>query len=258
MTGRVSGKTAIVTGGAGGIAIEIARLFLAEGARVALLDRDADALEIARRSLLEEAAADRVYARACDIAVEAETVSAVNALAQEMGALDILVNNAAVRDYSPISESAAEGWQQILAVNVIGSASCARAALPYLRRSGDGCIVNVSSIFGIVGRPGMGLYDASKAALLAMTRTLANEEARHGVRVNAICPGSVLTDFILSRASARGLTEDELRSRGHMPCPMDRWGAPREIAYPVLWLASSEASFITGATLAVDGGVSAR
>jgi meso-butanediol dehydrogenase/(S,S)-butanediol dehydrogenase/diacetyl reductase len=103
----------------------------------------------------------------------------------------------------------------------------------------------------------MGQYDATKAAILALTRALAAEEAQHGVRVNAVCPGSTLTPFTLGRAKARGMTEEELRSKGFAPSLLNRWATPEEIAYPVLWLASDEASFITGAVLMADGGLSA-
>jgi meso-butanediol dehydrogenase/(S,S)-butanediol dehydrogenase/diacetyl reductase len=103
----------------------------------------------------------------------------------------------------------------------------------------------------------MGQYDATKAAILGLTRALAAEEARYGVRVNAVCPGSTLTPFTLSRAKARGMTEKDLREKGFAPSLLNRWATPEEIAYPVLWLASDEASFITGAVVMADGGLSA-
>jgi len=138
----------------------------------------------------------------------------------------------------------------------MGCANCCKAALPQLRKSGGAGIVNVSSVYGVVGRAGMGQYDATKAAILALTRALAVEEARYGIRVNAVCPGSTLTPFTLGRAKTRGMSEEELKANGAAPSLLNRWAEPEEIAYPILWLASDEASFITGATLMVDGGLS--
>lgn len=114
----------------------------------------------------------------------------------------------------------------------------------------------MSSVYAVVGRVGMGQYDATKAAVLALTRVLAVEEAPHGVRVNAVCPGSTITPFTIPRTAARGFTVEQLRTRGVTDTPIGRWAEPEEIAYPILWLASDEASFITGATLMVDGGLS--
>jgi meso-butanediol dehydrogenase/(S,S)-butanediol dehydrogenase/diacetyl reductase len=127
--------------------------------------------------------------------------------------------------------------------------------LPALRAS-KGCIVNVSSCYAVTGRKGMGLYDATKAAQLAMTRTLAFEEAPHGIRVNAVCPGSTLTDFHIKRATAAGKAVEQLKTERQSTSLLGRWADPSEIAAPILWLASSEASFITGTALMVDGGLS--
>src|SRR6185436_6395339 len=145
-----------------------------------------------------------------------------------------------------------EDWQGVLGVNLVGAANYAKAALPELRRAGKGSIVNVSSCYAVTGRKGMGIYDASKAALLAFTRTLACEEAAHGIRANAVCPGSTLTDFHVKRGKAAGKTEAEIKGARSDNSLIGRWASPEEIAWPVLWLSSSEASFITGATLMVD------
>jgi meso-butanediol dehydrogenase/(S,S)-butanediol dehydrogenase/diacetyl reductase len=128
--------------------------------------------------------------------------------------------------------------------------------LPALRASGRGSIVNVSSCYAVTGRKGMGLYDATKAALLSLTRTLAFEEAAHGVRANAVCPGSTLTDFHMAKAAASGKSVEQLKTERRETSLIQRWATPEEIAWPILWLASAEASFITGATLMVDGGLS--
>jgi 2-hydroxycyclohexanecarboxyl-CoA dehydrogenase len=168
----------------------------------------------------------------------------------------VLVNNAAMRNYSALADATPAEWQAIVSVNLVGTSNYCRAALPALRQSGRGSIVNVSSCYAVTGRKGMGLYDATKAGMLAMTRTLAFEEAQHGVRVNAVCPGSTLTDFHVGRAQAAGESVEKLKAQRQDTSLLGRWAAPEEIAYPILWLASEEGSFITGATLMVDGGLS--
>lgn len=251
---RLAGRQALVTGAAGGIGQAIARLFLAEGASLVLVDRDAQGLAALAQALGH---GPRVSTLAIDLSQASQLARISEHLRGQGDRLDILVNNAAVREYHRLADADADSWQRILSVNVVGTQLLTAAVLPWLRRSGQGAVVNVSSAFGIAGRAGMGQYDATKAALVASTRVLAIEEAAHGVRVNAVCPGSVLTGFTLGRAAARGLSEEQLRERGFVPAPIARWGTPEEIAAPVLWLASQEASFITGAVLPVDGGLSA-
>jgi meso-butanediol dehydrogenase/(S,S)-butanediol dehydrogenase/diacetyl reductase len=251
--GRLQGRAAIITGGARGIGLATARLFLREGARVGLLDQD----EAALRQAAAELGADGVLWQAANIADAGQVNAAIEQVAAGFGGLDILVNNAAARAFGPVSDATPEAWEAILQVNVIGLSNCARAALPHLRKAGRGAIVNVSSVFAIAGRANMGLYDATKAAALALTRVLACEEAPHGIRVNAVCPSSTLTPWTVGRAGARGMSVEELKQKGAAPCLLGRWAEAEEVAYPILWLASDEASFITGITLPVDGGLSA-
>jgi meso-butanediol dehydrogenase/(S,S)-butanediol dehydrogenase/diacetyl reductase len=174
----------------------------------------------------------------------------------EFGQLDILVNNASMRSYSAIADASTAEWQAVVGVNLVGAANYCRAALPALRKSTRASIVNVSSCYAVVGRKGMGLYDATKAGILAMTRTLAFEESAHGVRVNAVCPGSTLTNFHISKAKAAGKSVETLKTERQTTSLLARWATPLEIAWPIIWLASDEASFVTGATLMVDGGLS--
>ena len=129
--------------------------------------------------------------------------------------------------------------------------------MPYLRTSAKGAIVNVSSVYGEIGRKNMGQYDATKAAINSMTRTLAHEEAEHGVRVNSVCPGGTLTPFHQARFAAEGKDQVAIDALQSDITLMRRWARVEEIAYPILWLASDEASFVTGAILMVDGGKSA-
>jgi meso-butanediol dehydrogenase/(S,S)-butanediol dehydrogenase/diacetyl reductase len=220
----------LITGGGAGIGAATAKLFRKEGAKVLVVDRDPG------RGVFRADVADPKAAAAA-------VVKAVSAF----GRLDILVNNAAMRNYSAVADATPEEWRAVLDVNLLGAAAYARAALPALRKSGRGSIVNVSSCYALTGRKGMAIYDASKAALIALTRTLAHEEAAHGIRVNAVCPGSTYTDFHRKRGLRKNARDDNSLA--------GRWAEPGEIAWPILWLASDEASFITGATLPVDGGL---
>ena len=130
------------------------------------------------------------------------------------------------------------------------------AALPVLRLSGRGTIVNVSSVYGVMGRAGMGQYDTTKAAVLGLTRALAVEEAPHGIRVNAVCPGGTITPYHIRRAASRGVSEADLRAERKGDNLLGRWAEPREVALPILFLSCDESSYITGATLMVDAGKS--
>ena len=252
---RLAGKTALITGGGGGIGAATATLFCAQGASVMLVDMDAAALERTAAAIRERFPRAGVSQLAADVGDERTAEQAVLQAHDRFGHLDVLVNNAALRNYSAFADATPQEWQAVLGVNMIGTANFCRAALPHLRAAGKGAIVNVSSCYAVKGRKGMALYDATKAAQLAMTRTLAFEEVAHGIRVNAVCPGSTLTDFHLKRTEAAGRSVAELKTQRQDTSLLGRWASPLEIAYPILWLASDEASFITGTTLVVDGGL---
>lgn len=254
MGDRVRAKVAIITGGAGGIGTAVGRLFCEEGASVALVDRDAAMLDAAQQEILREVPGAQVQTIAADISTEDEAMRGVQEVAARFGRIDILVNNAGIREYWPLDEAPAQSWQKIISVNLLSYAFMAKAALPHLRRSGSASIVNISSTYGVTGRVGMGQYDATKAAILALTRTLAFEEIEQGVRVNAVCPGATLTPFHVRRAQANGRDAGDLQQERLQDCLMHRWCEPREVAYPILWLASDEASYMTASTLMVDGG----
>lgn len=252
---RLAGKTALITGGAAGIGAAIATLFCAEGAAVTLIDLDSAALLHTRATIEQNLPGARVAHFAANVAdANAAHAAVAHALAAH-GQLDVLVNNAAMRNNVSLVDATPEQWQAVFGVNLLGAANYCRAALPTLREHGNASIVNVSSCYAVTGRKGMGLYDASKAGLLALTRTLAHEEAAHGIRVNAICPGSTLTDFHVNKARAAGKALEQLKRERQTTSLLGRWATPLEIASPVLWLASDEASFITGTTLMVDGGL---
>jgi 2-hydroxycyclohexanecarboxyl-CoA dehydrogenase len=254
MSNRVKDKVAIITGGAGGIGSAVGQLFCEEGAKVVLVDRDRSMTEAVANDICKKVPGAQVLAIVADLAKESEALRIVAETTAKFGGIDILVNNAGIREYWRLADAPAESWQNILGINLLGYAYMAKAAIPALRKSGTGCIVNISSTYGVTGRSGMGQYDATKAGILALTRTLAFEEAEHGIRVNAICPGSTLTTFHVKRAQAAGRTADDLRQEKLQDCLMQRWADPREIAYPILWLASEEASYITATTLMADGG----
>jgi meso-butanediol dehydrogenase/(S,S)-butanediol dehydrogenase/diacetyl reductase len=239
---RLKDKTALVTGGGAGIGAAIAKVFRSEGAEVFVVDAKAgDGVDFV-----------------ADVSDAKLAEDALKAALKRFGRLDSLVSNAAMRNYSALADATPAEWQSVVSVNLLGASNYCRAALPALRRSGKGSIVLVSSVYAVAGRRGMGLYDATKAALLAMARTLAHEEAPQGIRVNAVCPGSTLTDFHLGKAKAAGKDIEKLKRERDDTSLLARWAAPEEIAWPILWLASDEASFITGATLMVDGGLSIK
>jgi 2-hydroxycyclohexanecarboxyl-CoA dehydrogenase len=255
---RLEGKVALITGGGGGIGAATARLFCAEGAAVMLVDFNGDGLAKTAAAIRKEIPDARVLTFTADVSDDAQAIEAVRQTLDALEGLDVLVNNAAMRNYTPVSETTPAEWQDMVGVNLVGIANYCRAALPALRRSGRASIVNVSSTHAVKGRKGMGIYDATKAGILSMTRTLAFEEAEHGVRVNAVCPGSTLTEFHISRAEAIGKSVETLKTERKDTSLLGRWATPQEIAWPILWLASDEASFITGTTLMADGGLSIK
>ena len=254
MPGRMAGRVALITGGGGGIGEATGRLFAEEAAAVALLDREAKAVEAAAAGIRAAVPGAQVLALAGDVTREDDVGRLVEETAARFGALHTLVNVAGVRVYAPLAEAAAADWERIIGVNVLGTAHCCKAALPRLRASGRGTIVNVSSVYGLMGRTGMGQYDTTKAAVLGLTRALAVEEAPHRIRVNAVCPGGTITPYHIRRAAARGVSEAELRAQRAGDNLLGRWAEPREVAFPILFLASDESSFVTGATLMVDAG----
>ncbi|HEX9462164.1 MAG TPA: SDR family oxidoreductase [Alphaproteobacteria bacterium] len=250
----MAGKIAIVTGAGQGIGAVTAALFSAEGAKVLLVDQSAETLAAAAASIRNKQPDATLEILAADITEETAADRAVGLAVDKFGGLSVLVNNAAVRDVAPVAAADPAEWERVLTTNVVGTVRVCRAALPALKRSGHGSIVTVSSCYAVRGRTGFAAYDASKAALLAVTRSLAAEAAPHGVRANAVCPGGTLTPFTIGRASARGRSEPQMRAEPKADALLARWAEPIEIAYPILWLASDEASYITGTVLMVDGG----
>jgi 2-hydroxycyclohexanecarboxyl-CoA dehydrogenase len=252
----MAGRVALVTGGGGGIGEATGRLFAEEGAAVALVDSDTAAARAAATGIARDVSGARVVALAADLTSEAECRRIVAETLAALGALHTLVNVAGVRLYTALADAEAKGWELIMGVNVLATAYSCKAALPALRESGRGTIVNLSSVYGVKGRAGMGQYDTTKAAVLGFTRALAIEEAPHRIRVNAVCPGGTITPYHIRRAAAQGVSEAEMRTQRTGDNLLGRWAEPREVAFPILFLASDESSYITGATLMVDAGKS--
>ena len=258
MTGRLAGKVAFVTGGGGGIGEATARLFWEEGASVAVADNDEAAARRAAASI--DPSGDRALALAADLTQEAEAERAVRETVARFGRLDALANVAGVRVWGPITEATPESWDFVIGVNLLSVAYCSKFAVPEMARQGGGSIINVSSANAIAGRSGMAQYDATKAAVLALTRSMACDHAADKIRVNAVCPGPILTPFhVRRRAASAGTSLDTAEAamrQANVGNLLGRWGEPREIAYSILFLASDESSYVTGATFMIDGGLS--
>lgn len=250
--GRVEGKVAIVTGGGRGIGAAAARRLAEEGASVVVTDLDEASAVATAESL--QAAGGRAVGLAHDVAREADWASVLAATAARFGAPGVLVNNAGVYRVGPIGELAVEEWDWLMAVNVRGVALGLKHVAGPMAAAGGGSIVNVSSVLGLVGSARHALYGASKGAVRSLTKSAAVELGPSQVRVNSVHPAVIETPMGDEGLRHAGRTKEQL-GRAH---PIGRIGQPVEVANAVLFLASDEASFITGAELAVDGGLTAQ
>ena len=251
---RLKNKVAIVTGAADGIGAATAALFAEEGARVVIGDTDdAGGRDAADR--IGAAGGEALFVRA-DIAREADVAGLVAAATDRFGALHILVNNAATFVLKGL-EATPDDWRRSLDVNVVGTALCSRYAAEAMKPSGGGAIVNLASISSFVAQPQFVTYSATKAAILQMTRNMALDLAPHGIRVNCVCPGTILTRASRDHMARTGMTLEEFTAAEAPKHLLNRVGHPREVAWAILFLASDEASFVTGTHLMVDGGYTA-
>jgi NAD(P)-dependent dehydrogenase (short-subunit alcohol dehydrogenase family) len=246
---RLAGKVAIVTGAARGIGRATALRFLAEGARVALSDRDAAAL-----AGVATGPAEAVLMQACDVARAAEVEALVAATLARFGRIDVLVNNAGYGHRGSIEQTSEAEWDALMATNVKGVFLCSRAVVPVMRRQGGGTIVNVASTTSFIGIPDRAAYVASKGAVAGLTRAMAIDHARDGIRVNAVAPGTVASDYY-ERIVAGAPDPEGMRRTLEARQVIGRAGTPEEIANAILFLASDEASFCCGTILLVDGGM---
>lgn len=255
---RVNGKTCIVTGAALGIGRACALRLAEEGARLALFD----VLDDAGAALLAELQAQGVQAHYwhVDVSSERAVQTAIDDAAERFGGVHVLVNNAGIAGVNkPTHEVTEEEWDRVQAINVKGVFFCTKHAIAHLRRAGGGSIINLSSIYGLVGAPDLPPYHASKGAVTLMTKTDALIYATDRIRVNSVHPGFIWTPLVEHHLRESGATDLEAARRDvDLLHPLGHMGDPDDIAWGVVYLASDESKFMTGAELVIDGGYTAR
>jgi NAD(P)-dependent dehydrogenase (short-subunit alcohol dehydrogenase family) len=248
-----TGQVALVTGASSGMGLATARAFAEAGAAVTLADINRDALQAATETLAK--VGHRVLGVPCDVADEDSVAAAVRATVDEFGRLDMAFNNAGIQ--APPTDAAdepAELFDRVNGINLRGVWASMKHELAQMRSQGSGAIVNCSSLGGLVGLPGRAAYHAGKHGVIGLTRSAALEYAPRGIRINAICPGTIATPMVTDMIDKGELDRAEAIANQ----PINRLGEPEEIAATVLWLCSPGASFVIGVALPVDGGYTAR
>lgn len=248
-----SGKVALVTGAASGMGLATAQAFAEAGAAVVLADFKEDAVKAAAEEMVS--AGHRAIAVRCNVADEAEVAAMIEQTVSSFGRLDAAFNNAGVMIPAvETADASGKDFDRVDAINLRGVWNCMKYELRQMREQGSGAIVNCSSIGGLIGIPGRAIYHASKHGVIGLTKSAALEYAARGIRINAVCPGTIETPMVADMMAKESITmEDFLRD-----LPIGRLGRPEEIAAAVLWLCSDAASFVVGHALAVDGGYTAR
>ena len=249
---NLQGKTVIVTGGGGGIGGATCRRFAQEGARVAILDLNLDAAEAVATAI--RGAGGQAHALHCDITQRASVDAAVAATEAHFGPVDVLVNNAGWDVFKPFTKTEPAQWDKLIAINLVGALNMHHAVLPGMVARRQGRIVNISSDAARVGSSGEAVYAACKGGLVAFSKTIAREHARHGITVNVVCPGptdtALFADYKLGAANPEKLIEAFTRS-----IPLGRIGQPDDLPGAIVFFASDDAGYITGQVLSVSGGL---
>ena len=250
--GRFEHRTVMVTGGGGGIGSALCRAFATEGAAVAVLDRSSDAATAVAGRIADTEG--RVLAVECDITERDSVDAAVETVTNRLGPIDVLVNNAGWDLFVPFLETRPADWSRLIDINLVGALHMHHAVLPGMVQRGGGRVVNVSSDAARVGSSGEAVYAACKAGLVALSKTLAREHARHGITFNVVCPGPTDT-ALLATVTDAAANPDKLREAFRRSIPLGRLGQPDDLVGAVLFFASDDAAFVTGQVLSVSGGL---
>ncbi|MGH6914189.1 MAG: glucose 1-dehydrogenase [Geminicoccales bacterium] len=253
VTYNFDGQVALLTGAASGMGLDTAKAFARAGAAVTLADLSEEALGRAVEAI--RSAGGKAIGVRCDVADEAQVAALVERTVAEFGRLDAAFNNAGIQvPASEVADQSAEDYDRISAINQRGVWACMKHELLQMRKQGSGAIVNCSSIGGLVGRAGIAAYHGTKHGVIGLTRSAALEYAAQGIRINAVCPGTIDTPMVSDMLDKGMLAMDDLLR----DLPMKRLGQGKEIADAVLWLCSPGSTFVTGQALAVDGGFTAQ
>jgi NAD(P)-dependent dehydrogenase (short-subunit alcohol dehydrogenase family) len=253
---RLLKRKVLITGGSSGIGRAICQVFADEGADIVLADIDEVGGEETLRTL-ESKGGNYTFIRT-DVSSEEEVAALASETNVFLGGLDVLVNDAAAFVFGKIEDVTKSDWDHVFGVNVIGPANVVKAVLPYLKDAEGASIVNIASVSSFVAQPAFVPYNASKGALLQLTRCLAMDLAEFDIRVNCVCPGSIYTPATIRHMEFEGTDPDIFLAAAAESSFLKRNGRPEEVAYAALFLASDEASFVTGTPLVVDGGATAH